>query len=154
MKQARLLQRVTAFGWVLTRMALDQGCSYGVLVPRDMPRAGIGTATLWIKGEITGQNLTTGQPLDTRRAGTLSTQLGDLQAGRRVLTAQSDAEWWCLDRAVNGGEIPQVEAWLAREGEVIEGRLLVCDGIDQGLACVNYTAPMRCYIMRFDRSKE
>lgn len=153
MKQARFLRSTTAFGWRVANLALDAGKSYGVLIPRAMPRAGIGTITLWTKGEIRGVNVTTGQAIDTRLPGMVSTQLGPLEPGRRVLTAHSDAEWWCIDQRANDGQLPEVECWRAQPGEMVNGLVLVCDGPDVGLAIEGYPAPVACYVMRFNRSK-
>lgn len=153
MKQATSLCTVEAFGWKLVKMALPAGHSYGLIVGADRDRAAVGTVTLFTKGRITGVNVSTGEQLDVREPGVLSTTLGPLKAGKRVLTAEDAAEWWCIDERVNGFSLPAVSLVRAAAGQLVPGLCFVASGISEGFWGPDCVAQDDCYVLVFDRER-
>lgn len=153
MKQASPLCTVEAFGWKLVKMALPQGHSYGLIVGADRDRSSVGTVTLFTKGRITGVNTSTGEALDERVPGVLSTSLGPLKAGKRVLTAEEDSEWWCLDSRVNSAALPGIALVHATAGQRVPGLCFVATGISEGFWGPDHTAQDDCMVLVFDRER-
>lgn len=105
MKQAKVLGRHTVAGWIVVRMMLPAGSSYGLIVGADGERARLGARAIWVRGRIAGANSRTGAAV-VREPGTFRGHSEAMDAGRYTLTATEDAEWWCVDQKANGGAEP------------------------------------------------
>lgn len=153
MKQAERLTLVTAHGWRVVKMRLAAGKSYGYMVSAARPRSAIQALGLWVRGRIESLNTQTGATNTLRQPGAFSGEFGAVAAGRYVLTALEEAEWWCIDQKVNGGVLPQVEPLRLTQGQQVTGLLLIVSGQDEGLVTSSYTAPAPCYAFRFQEAR-
>lgn len=168
MRNAYLISSHEAFGWRVGHMGLKAGSKFRVFVNPGTTRQSLPGRTLWTKGRIVGTN-GAGLPIPERVPGVFSLDLPDPQPGFSTHEATSDAEWWCVDRAANGGLLPNVGVVRVAEGQslVLEAgtKLLVCDGqgsvggtsVSAGTALeVPETAPLfairRVLALTFDRS--
>lgn len=153
MKQAQRLTSVTAYGWRVVKMRLAAGKSYGYLVQGAKPRSAMHALGLWVQGCIESRNVQTGATNTLRQPGAFSGEFPAIAAGRYVLTALQDTDWWCIDQKVNGGVLPQVEPLRLTQGQQVSGLLLILSGPDEGTITSSYTAPAPCYAFRFQEAR-
>lgn len=168
MRNATLIAMHEAFGWKVGQMGLKAGMVYRVFVTPGTTRENLPGRTLWTKGRITGTN-GAGHPVQDRIPGAFSLELPEPKPGFSTLEAASDAEWWCVDKAINGGYLPEVGVLRVPEGQSITlapgTKLLVCDGVGQvgGVSlspgtsletptATPMTAQRRVLALTFDRS--
>lgn len=124
-------ERTSAFGWIIYRATLKVGATFGAKLAEDMLPGESENITFWTAGRITGIHNGT-RELEPRVAGSFSLDRGVMSAGSYLFTCEQDAEWWCLNWAMNRRALPAVTAFrlLAGESTVLPAGtlLLVCKG--------------------------
>lgn len=133
MKRASLIAQHDAFGWSVSHLSLPAGVAYSYIVSADTDRSLLPAVSFWTRGRVTGVNVTTGAAIDDRVPGTLTSALARVvRAGRFVLTAEQDSEWWCIAAKTNRGQLPGLSSFDLTSGQSATldpgQRLLICSG--------------------------
>jgi hypothetical protein len=103
-------QRFEVFGWIVHRKSMEKGDKYQVSVPADVKPIDSGNVTLWTKGLIRGLRQDGYTPAQ-RKAGTFSLDFDLFHWGAYVFEALEDSEWWCVNWAINGRQLPDLKAF-------------------------------------------
>lgn len=122
----------TVFGWNMHRSDLPAGESINSVFKQGGPRESANSVYYYVKGSAMSANVADPmmQPPQPK-AGSLSQTWGDIVAGEYLVTAQSDVEIWCANRALNRLALPDWTAFNLAESEQTElapGKYLLCRG--------------------------
>lgn len=127
-----LYQYYRAFGWLVVRANRPDGSVTPVTVEADSQRSESSARTLYTQGELLNRCLTDDLPVVGRKPGVYSLDLNPIRAGKYELTAKGDVVWWCIDKANNGGQLPDLAPIIMSPGESKQfaagARILLCEG--------------------------
>lgn len=128
-----LNKKHTVFGWLITSTHLQNGDVFAIRVQREVAAADLIATTLYTKGTITGVSDNPNYAPAVKYPGLISTELpSPIQPNKTVFTAQSDAEFWCLHKGMNGRKTPALQKLVMEAGQQMQlpvGTLLfVCCG--------------------------
>lgn len=125
--------RYSFFDWVIHRITFNAGDYFNVTYTDDTPRAQTGNITLHTKGTLTVERQG-GNSFDIlpRVPGMFSQELRDAPGGVYTLSAQNNAEWWCINYLSNRKQLPKVAPFRLLSGNSISlpvpTKLMVCSG--------------------------
>jgi hypothetical protein len=124
--------RYSVFGWVVHHKKIPAGEMYTINLTSNTDGPGLGNITIITKGQITGVNRATGTPVPTRVPGYSNKYRTGLLAGTYDFTALESSEWWCINQKVNKNQMPDVDIFVAAQGQAVElpvgTKLLLCEG--------------------------
>jgi hypothetical protein len=110
-------KRYDSFGWDIFQKSLPTGEEYQTTIEAQTTFTDVGLTTLWVKGLITGRNVTTGVVSPLRVAGSFTDQSKVIPAGVYEYLVEEATEWWCLPTHMNGGEAPTLTSVVINAGE-------------------------------------
>jgi hypothetical protein len=110
-------KRYNSFGWDIFKKYLPTGEEYQTTVDTQITFADVGITTLWVKGLITGLNVTTGVVTPPRVAGSFTDPSRVIPVGVYEYLVEEATEWWCLPTYANGGESPALTSVVIKAGD-------------------------------------
>jgi len=126
-----LVQRMTAFGWVVHRHILPVGHVFTTYAKELVPRELFPNCTLYVKGRASVVH-EDGTVIPDRVAGMYSGDRPDRVVGKITHTALEELEFWCFNWHANRRALPQVEVFRLADSEVFTApagqRVLLCFG--------------------------
>lgn len=125
-------QRHAAHGWTITRVSMPTGERYNLIATQTANHSELPITAFYTRGRVAVRNLTTGDAVSARTPGVLTQQLGVMNAGTHEFLAELDSEWWCFDKRLNAGQLPQLQVMTIPHGAsaqlATDTRALLCAG--------------------------
>lgn len=119
------------FGWKVHQHILPVGSSMQVVSVSSVPRADALNRALYVGGRATVNNNLVGQ-LDDRVPGLFTGDRPDHPAGISMIRPVEELEFWCFNKVINRGALPDLQPVVLADGQVLDTdpgqRIFICRG--------------------------
>lgn len=126
-----LVERHSAFGWIVHRHVLPVGAAMVVVASSGVERARAPNRALYVRG-LASVTLDDGTSFPNRVPGLFTAERPDHPAGIVTVRAIDETEFWCFNWHANRGALPGLTPLRYPDGGVFSGqegdRVLVCSG--------------------------